>query len=209
MLKHLKMKASLKGHEKQLNRTFLIQENLDLNLFATIVLASFGVEFSHYWEVYVDHRSFYPTDFLEEGIGEAAVDYTLADFELTRGRTLTLTYDFVENYEFAIRVLKDDVEFPLAVPYAFLEATGDTIFEDNHYLLDYFLDNGCFPDDVIPYDLPDDYTLDDFNQQLDVQMINDYVLYRVAEVVYGIEFEQEDDDDEADGQDYYHQHIVS
>ncbi len=209
MLKHLKMKASLKGYEKQLNRTFLIQENIDLNLFANIVLASFGVEFCHYWEVYVDRRHFYPADFLEEdGIGEAAIDYTLYDFDLTRGRTLTLTYDFGENYQFTIRVLKEDVDFPLAVPYVFLEANGDTIFEDNRCLLEYFLDNGSFPDDVIPYDLPEDYSLEDFNQPLDVQMINDYVLYRVAEVVYGIEFDEEDDDDD-EQQGYYHQHIFS
>lgn len=107
MVYHYKLKVELEKFEKQINRTFIVNDNLKINDFCKAIITSMNGFLEHLYEL--KHKDkFYLCDYMEkENANEFKMNSMRMDkLLLSEKDKLNLFYDFGDDWVFKIKVVK-------------------------------------------------------------------------------------------------------
>ena len=182
-MNYYKIKVSFNDYPSKLNRTLLINKDMNLFNLGWVIGESFKFEFSHQFMFILNNMQFCSKEMLDNSYDEEMYDYNkvnLSDLNFKKGLKFGFIYDFGEDYSFTVKILDDNVINDDNYFAKCLSGTGDTIFEDaKDSLLAFFYneiqeidgDNYFYPSNLdYDYDLStyfNDLDLDDINMMIE------------------------------------------
>lgn len=107
MVYNYKVKVTLKGFEKAIKRTFIMNDNVKINDFCKSIIVSMNGDLSHSYDLkYKD--TYYVCDYMDADGNETVKMNSLriSKLLLNEKDKLELTYDFGDNWIFKITIVK-------------------------------------------------------------------------------------------------------
>lgn len=138
----LTFKVYLEDHP-EIWREISIPQSFNLAELCYVILSSFKMTSNHLFKIKYRNLDYFCDPYESYSNELFASEYPLSNFKFQKGSKLELNYDFGENYMFIVEYVKkeraevilnnEDIEVT--------QGNGYGIIEDDHYLLDLYLDN--------------------------------------------------------------------
>lgn len=198
MSQSVRIKVCLEDQESKVFREMVVPYAFRLSELAYAVLTTFEADASHLYKVVFGEYEFfgeYQEDSVFEFGGNFANETFLFELELTKGSIIEVNYDYGDNYWFKVEVLelKEQTRPMTIADIEIVDGKGFGIWEDNHALLEVFLDDEeHFPE----YVEKEGFELEWFNtdEKFDIVASNETFVENFLYIAGA--YNQEDDDDE-------------
>lgn len=176
---YTKIRIEDKYFPKRLYRVVAIKGNPKLSVLGAIIGQLFNASFEHYYLFRSNGKSYVANSWLHTEWSESN-DKSMAKHYLDDlGENFEYEYDTGEGYEFKCKKYKKQIELDMKdldedeIPdVVLLEGKGAGIFENNHYMLDMYLDNELDPNFSEADENIDEHLFMPYN--LDLEKVSDF-----------------------------------
>lgn len=194
--KSLVLKVKLLGQEDRLYRIMEIPYGFSLADVAYAVLATFQADGSHLFSIEYKKERYACEADMGDFDTEYASDQFLTELNIRKNSKFILCYDYGENYEFEISVteIRNHDSIFTDEKLRILDGAGYSIWEDMHYFLDMYYDNGSEEfENIIANQGMDIDDFEGYEEEFDIDVSNEMLLedYHFIKAVYEDDFYEE------------------